>query len=257
MLHASGKYGLDAAETEFRTKYDKHARTSGQPSFKFVVRGKIEFVGSIRGKLDPLYWRLLRAYARLDPNCKLIEPPGFVEYDMDELKKGIVVLTDLSTFMQSSAFYLAGVGLVTCSHAISDPAQLVITEAKDPLDTQTPVDLVAKDNQADLAILKPQLLPKKWLAVGDEDQLKQFDGVMLCGFQNTTPVQMFLSAKGNSFTSTGSQGCDGSIFQPPFWRGIVEGPSSIPRIKSSELQCKARHKISIALSPSVRSSSSP
>lgn len=182
MLHAWKKYGIKAAENEFRAKFDKRKRTLTLPPFEAVVRGKIEFVGSIRGKSDPLYWRLLRVYATLDPNCHPIEPPGFVEYDIQELKKGIVVLNDLTGFKQGSAFYLDGVGLVTCSHIIDDETNLVITEANDPLDTQTPVELVIRDKMIDLAILKPKLHPKKNLVLGDENELKQLDGVMLCGF---------------------------------------------------------------------------
>jgi RNA-directed DNA polymerase len=52
MLHAWSKYGLPAAEAEFRTKYDRKHRfeIKEAPSFKYVVKGKIDYIGMIKGK---------------------------------------------------------------------------------------------------------------------------------------------------------------------------------------------------------------
>jgi hypothetical protein len=182
MLHAWKKYSLENAEREYWTKYDHRSRAFPRPPFSSVVRGKIEFVGQIRGKQDPLYWRLLRAYAALSPSSEIIEPPGFVEYDIEEIKKAIVVLTDASSDKQSTAFYLAGAGLVTCAHGIDDPMQLFITEARDPLDHLARVTVIAINPELDLAILKPEFPPRKKLTVGDDSALRQLDRVLLCGF---------------------------------------------------------------------------
>jgi RNA-directed DNA polymerase len=181
MLHAWKTFGLDKAQQEFWQKYDKRkGRLKPQPAFANVVRGKIEFVGSIRGKADPLYWRLLGQYAKLDPSYQLEEPDDFVESDVRELKRAVVVLRDRSG--QSTAFYLKGFGLVTCSHAITDPDSLQIVRADDPLETEYPVKLLARDIKLDLAILESPIPAVKELRLGDDTHIKQRDTVRLLGF---------------------------------------------------------------------------
>lgn len=73
MLHAWEIYGLDNAEKEFLEKYNhKHCRPEARtPLFKKVVAGKIEFLGAVRGKDDPIYlryrnllWALAPEYAK-------------------------------------------------------------------------------------------------------------------------------------------------------------------------------------------------
>ena len=69
MLHAWEKFGLDAAQDEFRKHYDKKHRSTwkGPPSFKQVVKGKIEFLGMVRGKNDPIYLSLCNQLKALAP----------------------------------------------------------------------------------------------------------------------------------------------------------------------------------------------
>ena len=57
MLHAWEKYGLEGAEQHF---YEKHYQKSRSPrakvpSFQKVIQGKIEFLGHVRGRTNPLY----------------------------------------------------------------------------------------------------------------------------------------------------------------------------------------------------------
>lgn len=73
MLHAWQKYGLEAAEQEFWSRYDKKYRLpeKGRPSFKQVVKGKIEFLGMVRGKNDPIYRRFSEALSKLAPEFSI------------------------------------------------------------------------------------------------------------------------------------------------------------------------------------------
>lgn len=68
MLHAWEKYGLEKAQAEFLIRFDKkqhfHKR---QPSFKYIVRGKIEFIGRVRGRDDHIYLNFLRWLKKLAP----------------------------------------------------------------------------------------------------------------------------------------------------------------------------------------------
>lgn len=72
MLHAWQKYGLEKAEQEHFEKYRRQDRSpykgiSGL-SFKRILLGKIEFIGSIRGKSDFVFINLLSKLVSLSPD---------------------------------------------------------------------------------------------------------------------------------------------------------------------------------------------
>jgi RNA-directed DNA polymerase len=69
MLHAWEKYGLENAEQEFLSEHDTKYRLAekGAPHFPQVLRGKIEFLGMVRGKNDRIYQRYCRQLSALDP----------------------------------------------------------------------------------------------------------------------------------------------------------------------------------------------
>ncbi len=188
MLHAWKKYGLAKAQEEFSSKFDHRNRRGKQPCFANVVRGKVEFIGSVRGHTNPLYWRLLRQYADLhirdiDKSYQLREPDEFIEYDSQELKRALWVLIDKTTNLQSTAFFLKDVGLVTCDHAIGDPDSLFIFASSDPLETHFQVTVATRDQRLDLAILKaPSVSAPKFLLAGDDDLIRQRDPIRLLGF---------------------------------------------------------------------------
>jgi len=69
MLHAWEKYDLEAAQEHFENKYDKKHRApwSEKPSFKLALKGKIEYLGMIKGKESSTYLRYLDRLGRLVP----------------------------------------------------------------------------------------------------------------------------------------------------------------------------------------------
>jgi RNA-directed DNA polymerase len=68
MLHAWEKYGLEKAQAEFLRRFDKKQHFhKHQPSFKYIVRGKIEFIGRVRGRDDHIYLNFLRWLKKLAP----------------------------------------------------------------------------------------------------------------------------------------------------------------------------------------------
>jgi len=74
MLHAWERFGPLLAEEEYLRKYNRAKRSpfNKKPVFKNVVRGKIEYLGMVRGQNDPLYMRYFDQYCRLAniPNNK-------------------------------------------------------------------------------------------------------------------------------------------------------------------------------------------
>ena len=82
MLYAWKQFGLSNAEQEFLAKYDKKRRNPWEPSpsFKNVVRGKIEFVGMVRGHDDILYTKFLNQFKKLaDQDSHTIEQTSSVK----------------------------------------------------------------------------------------------------------------------------------------------------------------------------------
>ena len=69
MLHAWRKFGLDAAQEEFISRWDSKPRSPDKEptSFGLVVKGKIEFLGMVRGRDDVIYLRFLRQLGALAP----------------------------------------------------------------------------------------------------------------------------------------------------------------------------------------------
>lgn len=70
MLHAWEKFGLEAAETEFLSRYhNSRLRNPSRepPSFKRVVKGKIDYLGMVRGKDNPIYLHFRHKLRELAP----------------------------------------------------------------------------------------------------------------------------------------------------------------------------------------------
>lgn len=69
MLHAWEKYGLESAQKHFEEKFDKKHRApwKKKPRFQDVLKGKIEYLGMVKGKESSTYLRFLDQLGRLAP----------------------------------------------------------------------------------------------------------------------------------------------------------------------------------------------
>lgn len=72
MLHNWQKLGLPAATEKFLEKY-KHLPKEKQPYFKKVVKGRVDFLGMVRGKNDGVYQKYLNQFIQLNPIAPLKE----------------------------------------------------------------------------------------------------------------------------------------------------------------------------------------
>ena len=71
LLHAWEIYGPDATAVEFFRKHDRKGRSSADRDLlKKVVRGKIAFVGRVRGTDDPVYRKLLLVFVTKNPRIE-------------------------------------------------------------------------------------------------------------------------------------------------------------------------------------------
>jgi RNA-directed DNA polymerase len=138
MLHAWQKFGLAKAQTAFAN--DWH----GSANFESALRGKIEFVGQIRGRPDAVFKKLA------DKFNKLSITQIRVALNPDEIAKQAVWVIENDDAGQGTAFYLEGYGLVTCAHCIGKNP--IIYHPASPT-KEIPVTVKSIDPHRDLAVL--------------------------------------------------------------------------------------------------------
>ena len=183
MLHAWSKFGLDAAEKEFRKKHDKHSRGPGRTevSFRHVVRGKLAFLRMIRGQGNSTVVQLMNELARLDPHIIVDLAPLSIPASYRWLFDSLWVLESQRHNKQGTAFALKDQGLVTCAHAVEDDTTAY--QQQNPT-VKYPVKIVRKDDNFDLAVLAIDAVFSTCLNAEYGQAVKQGDQILLAGFPN-------------------------------------------------------------------------
>lgn len=189
MLHAAQKFDFPAAETEFHAKFYNKLLKPGRkkPSFKKVLRGKIDFVGMIRGKLDPLYLKLIRKLQLLDETLVRTVPS---ETWINEVKTALFVIDvckpaerpGVPKMEQGTGFLLKGVGLVTCAHVIEGRiGKLEVYQGSNP-SKMYDVDVLIEDSDTDIAVLTISGFTGPQLLQGDDGIVREDTEVILAGY---------------------------------------------------------------------------
>jgi RNA-directed DNA polymerase len=173
MLHAAERYGVEAAAKDF---VDRKQRLR-PATFERILRGKIEFVGSVRGRDDGIYFRLIRRYLKLVPTARsrriIVGPTA----SMDVLGSAIWLLEGASN--QGTAFAADGLDLVTAAHVIAPDV-----EASSPTlqISGVPVKALTKDDHVDVAnVYVNSHLPVQ-LRIGSSADLRIGDRIKILGF---------------------------------------------------------------------------
>ena len=187
MLHAWQKFGIDGAQAEFESRYDRrHRCDGGHPRFSAVLRGKLAYLSMVRGSDDRLFRSLLRRYCDLDPDAVFpYEAIACANPQIGEALPSIWVIESMSDegSAQGSAFWLEGVGLVTCAHCVGHSREVFPSDARH---MRTFAEVVAIDDEVDLAVLRPTggaPVPRA-LRRGSSGGLRVMDRVYVCGFPN-------------------------------------------------------------------------
>jgi RNA-directed DNA polymerase len=128
ILNSWRKYGYMATESEFNYKYNKRHKTSSNPkSLKYVIKGKLSFLRSIRGGRDQIFNKFAKQYNALvdddtlkfkiyeetEPETNAINSLWVIETNYDNHKGE-------SISSQGTGFLLDGFGLITCAHVVSE-----------------------------------------------------------------------------------------------------------------------------------------
>ncbi len=113
MLHAWEKYGENNAETEFFNKYNKKDYRRN-PKFRNIVVGRIQYVGAIRGKNDPIFINFCKKANSIEKDII-----SYIDY-FQEITNSLWVLESDSKLQQGTGFALKEYGIITCDHVIND-----------------------------------------------------------------------------------------------------------------------------------------
>jgi RNA-directed DNA polymerase len=177
LMHAWRKYGAEAAAKDFFARHYRKGSSGDAKKLKRVVRGRIEFVGQVRGKDDPIFRQLLLEFGLLNPEYG-IEVGDDIDSDFRAIKGALWVYESDST--QGTAFMLEGYGLVTCAHVLGREHE--VYNPANPLRTYA-ATVKRSDLDIDLAILRIERAGgTKELKIGDSNKPKTQDPVTLLGF---------------------------------------------------------------------------
>ncbi|MFZ1158880.1 MAG: hypothetical protein WAO10_13940 [Candidatus Sulfotelmatobacter sp.] len=172
MLHAWETFGENADEAEFRNKYDRKLRKNKQPAFRAVLRGKIEFIGFIRGRDDALYLKLLTRLLFLDDKIKA-RPVVATATTKDRVLEQVVwLLISDNGDAQATAFSGEGFDLLTAFHAVEHVArQGAVMYATRPGydDRRYPITVAKYDEVRDVAQLTLGVPSRVELSIGPKD----------------------------------------------------------------------------------------
>lgn len=121
-LHCVDAKGLQEAERLLSEKYKRNT------SINAHLRGKISWIGSIKGLGDPVYRRLVERYNRLFPeNAIMLQPTP------NEMKERSVWIIETekagvsdNPCCQGTAFFVKNVGLVTAFHCVEGASSIEI-----------------------------------------------------------------------------------------------------------------------------------
>jgi RNA-directed DNA polymerase len=179
MVHASERWGVLAAAQHFDSKYDTKQRSGKRPEFLRVLRGKLEFIGAVRGRDDIIYLRLMDRYLKLDVNAKMRTVTATDRASDQVIERAIWLFEEKDGPMQGTAFAVQGLGLITAAHVLRP-----MTRASCPalLFTDLSVHVDRMDDHVDVARVSVDKRIPVQLRLGSSASLKVGDMVKVLGF---------------------------------------------------------------------------
>lgn len=172
MLHAWRKFGLAAAQAEFEKEY------GGTSDIESVIRGKIAFIGQIRGRPDPIFRKLAEQFNQLAVGGKIR-----TVLTAEEIAKQAIWVLEHDGQDQGTAFFVESFGLITCAHCLGN--NLYIYHPANPTKL-FPVTVVKSDTHRDLAVLSTpaELSALPPIPAYKGPPLTDGSDVILCGYPN-------------------------------------------------------------------------
>lgn len=178
MLHAWEHWGLEGASQHFHTKYDSKQRRVKRPDFARVVRGKIEFIGSVRGRDDFIYLDMISKYCKLDQTARLPRIIAGPRATDRVIEQAIWLIEELDGERQGTGFAADDRGILTANHVVETPS-----EVQQPwiAPHKYPAEVTHNHAHYDVAALHIRAPLSVRLKVGNSPGLKVGDYVKILG----------------------------------------------------------------------------
>ena len=187
MLHAWEKYGEAAAETVWKDRRDRRPG-SPVPKFREVVRGKVDYVGMVRGVDDPVYDKLYQWY------CQLMGTSAVATNDRpwNHLKRTEDAIWVYETSSSQGTAVFTDQGLVTCEHVLCKDA--VIFHPRRPT-RKIRAASMCNDKDLDLALLDVSIDPPHSLKTAGAGGIGIGDTVRVRGYPDYSKGQTLIDAE--------------------------------------------------------------
>lgn len=225
MLHAWERYGLEGAEKEYILKFNKSDRRKTHVSFSRVVRGKIEFVGFVRGRDNEVYLSLLERYLLLekDAHAQPVVVTNLSDRSVDD--RAIWLLED-ENGLQGTAFavqYGNGTFLVTAAHNVEGNG-LKASRPQVRLGPEYPCSVVWKRDDYDVAVVTVQARIPVVFRIADQVVLNVGETIGLLGFPRYRYGSTVHHDSGPITARRTYHSVDHFVVQPPIVSGNSGGP---------------------------------
>jgi RNA-directed DNA polymerase len=198
ILHNWKETDIKNASNKFFEKFPNKAPINKnlEEQFKRIIKGRIEYVGYIRGEKDDdaVYLKLLRDISELAPDLLTSQQISkikfyfeFVDFILERLFV-VEVYGDGTAFNQGTGFFLDGYGFVTCAHVLDVGSENINEIVINTRDMTKNIDAKIKviSHELDLAILDVNIPDAYEFEVGvdDEISLRTTTEVTIAGFPN-------------------------------------------------------------------------
>jgi S1-C subfamily serine protease len=181
MIHAWENYGETAAFDHFLGRFDRKHRAKPVKSFRAVLRGKIEFVGFVRGRDDEIYVKLLTRFLFLDDSLRARRIIVGKETTETVTSQAIWLLLNENGDKQGTAFAIEDGYLLTAAHCVEKQ----MWASRPWLDDKRYLVAVKKmDEIRDTAQVSIDGRTPVALRLGDSSNLSVGTRVSLLGFPN-------------------------------------------------------------------------
>lgn len=147
-LHCWVKHGEAEAESRWREEFDLRRGEPGRAHlpFRHFIGGRLSHAEHINGRADPVVSRLRATYDQLTDAASHLDAICIVE----------------TCESQGTAFWLAGVGLITCAHVIEGADDIEVRSSRDSAKALTAI-VAWHDRDADIALLVAKPTTKRGL----------------------------------------------------------------------------------------------
>jgi RNA-directed DNA polymerase len=188
------KQGVAVAQKILKDKYGREAALS------LHLRGRISWVGHIKGPSDPIFRGLASRYNKIFPSEKLEILPTISEIRERAVWVVEHLTDDATEGAQGTAFFLKSVGLVTAWHCVEGAIEIAVYHPSKP-SNKFKVTVAKNDAHRDLAVLAHGIPATEFYEFDiSKRTLKAGDNMTALGFPSFGPGDK-INIRSGSITS--------------------------------------------------------